>query len=57
MEAFKTDAIVSSIAHGAAVPASVSNAIGDALSKFAQGASDATQLQSALVSATASLTE
>lgn len=57
MEAFKTDEIVSSIAHGAAVPASVSNAIGDALSKFAQGASDATQLQSALVEATADLAE
>lgn len=57
MEAFKTDEIVSSIAHGAAVPASVSNAIGDALSKFAQGASDAAQLQSALVEATADLAE
>lgn len=57
MEAFKTDDIVSSIAHGAAVPASVSNAIGDALMKYAQGASDATQLQADLVSATADLAE
>lgn len=57
MDAFKSDEIVSSIAHGAAVPASVSNAIGDALMKYAQGASDATQLQTDLVSATSSLSE
>ncbi|WP_075890515.1 ABC transporter substrate-binding protein [Actinomyces provencensis] len=57
MKSFESDEIVSSIAHGAAVPASISNAMGDALMKFAQGASDATQLQADLVSATADLSE
>jgi glucose/mannose transport system substrate-binding protein len=55
MTAFKENTIVSSIAHGAAVPAEVSNAINDAVMKFAQGASDKAGLQDALVKATADL--
>ncbi len=55
MTAFQDDEIVSSIAHGAAVPVKVSNAINDAVMKFAQGASDEAGLQTALVDATASL--
>ena len=51
MEDFSKDTIVSSIAHGAALPAKASNAMGDALSKFAQGASDAKALQKALAEA------
>ncbi|OKL50348.1 ABC transporter substrate-binding protein [Boudabousia marimammalium] len=55
MADFAKDTIVSSIAHGAAVPAPVSNEINDALAKFGQGASDATQLQADLVKATQNL--
>lgn len=55
MKAFEQDAIVSSIAHGAAVPASVSNAIGDAVMKYAQGASDVKTLQADLVAAAAKI--
>ncbi|GAA1392550.1 ABC transporter substrate-binding protein [Luteococcus peritonei] len=51
MKDFAADTIVSSIAHGAALPAKASNAMGDALSKFAQGASDVTALQKALADA------
>ncbi|OKL46150.1 sugar ABC transporter substrate-binding protein [Boudabousia liubingyangii] len=55
MEDFKKDTIVSSIAHGAAVPAPVSNAMLDALGKFAQGASDEATLQAELAKAAESL--
>lgn len=51
MKDFAADTIVSSIAHGAALPAKATNAMGDALSKFAQGASDVAALQKALVAA------
>ncbi|AOZ73009.1 sugar ABC transporter substrate-binding protein [Boudabousia tangfeifanii] len=54
MKDFAKDTIVSSIAHGAALPAPVSNSINDALGKFIQGASDGAQLQADLVKATAS---
>ena len=51
MKDFAKDTIVPSIAHGAAVPAPVSNAMADALSKFAQGGSDAAGLQAELAQA------
>ncbi|SPT53422.1 P39 [Actinomyces bovis] len=51
MESFGKDTIVSSIAHGAALPAKASNAMSDALTKFAQGASDVAALQQALAEA------
>ncbi|WP_026428139.1 ABC transporter substrate-binding protein [Actinomyces slackii] len=51
MESFASDTIVSSIAHGAALPAKATNAMNDALTKFAQGASDAAALQAALKAA------
>lgn len=51
MESFGKDTIVSSIAHGAALPAAASNAMNDALTKFAQGASDLAGLQSELAKA------
>ena len=51
MESFGKDTIVSSIAHGAALPGKASNAMNDALTKFAQGASDAATLQSDLKAA------
>ena len=54
MESFAKDKIVSSIAHGAALPAKATNAMNDALTKFAQGASDVTALQSDLKAAAAS---
>ncbi len=55
MEAFKSDTIVSSLAHGAAAPVAVSTAINKAVVKFTQGASDAATFQKELVAATASL--
>ena len=54
MESFAKDTIVSSIAHGAALPAKATNAMNDALTKFAQGASDVTALQADLKAAAAS---
>ena len=51
MSDFSTDTVVSSIAHGAALPAKASNAMNDALSKFSQGASDLATLQSELAAA------
>lgn len=51
MESFGKDTIVSSIAHGAALPAAASNAMNDALTKFAQGASDLAGLQAELAKA------
>jgi len=45
MESFAKDKIVSSIAHGAALPSKATNAMNDALTKFAQGASDVAALQ------------
>ena len=55
MESFKSDTIVSSLAHGAAAPVAVSTAINKAVVKFTQGASDAATFQKELVAATASL--
>ncbi|MCS4485196.1 ABC transporter substrate-binding protein [Gleimia sp. 6138-11-ORH1] len=52
MESFGKDTIVSSIAHGAALPVKQSNAISDAVAKFVEGGSDATQFQAELVQAT-----
>ena len=54
MESFAKDKIVSSIAHGAALPSKATNAMNDALTKFAQGASDITALQADLKAAAAS---
>ncbi|MBV7364240.1 ABC transporter substrate-binding protein [Actinomycetaceae bacterium TAE3-ERU4] len=51
MKDFASDTIVPSIAHGAAVPAPVSNDMSDALAKFAQGASDEAKLQDELAKA------
>lgn len=51
MDSFASDTIVSSIAHGAALPAKASNAMSDALTKFSQGASDIATLQSDLKAA------
>ncbi|BDA63509.1 ABC transporter substrate-binding protein [Actinomyces capricornis] len=51
MDSFASDTIVSSIAHGAALPAKASNAMNDALTKFAQGASDIATLQADLKAA------
>lgn len=55
MKDFKDKTIVSSIAHGAAVPAKVSNAINDACSKFLQSGSSVEDFQKDLVKATESL--
>ena len=56
MEDFKTNKIVSSIAHGAAVSLSVSSAINDAVVKFTQGqGKDVAGLQKDLVKATKSI--
>ena len=54
MESFAKDKIVSSIAHGAALPSKATNAMNDALTKFAQGASDVAALQADLKAAAAS---
>ncbi|MDO5060818.1 MAG: ABC transporter substrate-binding protein [Actinomycetaceae bacterium] len=51
MESFGKDTIVSSIAHGAALPVKKSNAISDAVAKFVEGGSDAAQFQQELVQA------
>ena len=53
MKAFAKDTIVSSIAHGAATPVAVSNAMNDAVAKFSQGASDVAGLQAELTAAAA----
>ncbi|EEH64125.1 ABC transporter, solute-binding protein [Gleimia coleocanis DSM 15436] len=52
MESFGKDTIVSSIAHGAALPVKSSNAISDAVAKFVEGGSNAEQFQMELVDAT-----
>ena len=54
MESFAKDKIVSSIAHGAALPSKATTAMNDALTKFAQGASDVAALQADLKAAAAS---
>lgn len=48
MESFGKDTIVSSIAHGAALPAKASNSMSEALNKFAQKASTLEDLQKEL---------
>ncbi|MDT3767979.1 extracellular solute-binding protein [Gleimia hominis] len=55
MESFGKDTIVSSIAHGAALPVKVSNDINDAVSKFVEGGSDLDAFQQALMKATDSV--
>ena len=57
MKSFAEDTIVSSIAHGAAVPVAVSNDMNAACAKFAQGASDVAGLQAELVKAATSLSK
>lgn len=57
MKAFAEDTIVSSIAHGAAAPVAVSNAMNDACAKFAQGASDAAKFQQELTDAASSMSK
>jgi len=52
-ESFQADTIVSSLAHGAAVPVATSTAITDATSKFTSGASDLAAFQSELAAAAA----
>lgn len=51
MKAFGEDTIVSSIAHGAAAPVSVSNQMNDACAKFWEGASDLAGFQAELADA------
>jgi glucose/mannose transport system substrate-binding protein len=51
IESFGKDTIVSSLAHGAAVPVATLNAISDATSKFTTGGSDLAQFQSDLAAA------
>lgn len=53
IESFGKDTIVSSLAHGAAAPIAVLNAISDATSKFTTGASDLATFQSELAAAVA----
>ncbi|WP_165983905.1 ABC transporter substrate-binding protein [Streptomyces sp. YIM 98790] len=53
IESFGQDTIVSSLAHGAAAPVAVLNAISDATSKFTAGASDVATFQSELAAAAA----
>lgn len=55
MKSFGEDTIVSSLAHGAAVPAPVSSQISDVTKKFTEGASTLEEFQAELVSATSSL--
>ncbi|MDO5049753.1 MAG: ABC transporter substrate-binding protein [Actinomycetaceae bacterium] len=57
MKSFAEDTIVSSIAHGAAAPVAVSNAMNDACAKFAQGASDVAGFQAELVKAAEPMTK
>lgn len=52
IDSWSNDAIVSSLAHGAASPVAVLNAVSDATSKFTAGASDVATYQSELASAT-----
>lgn len=52
MESFGKDTIVSSIAHGAALPVKMSNAINDAVAKFVEGGSSLDEFQQELVKAT-----
>jgi len=52
IKSFGSDTIVSSLAHGAAAPASVLSDITDAISKFSAGSSSVDELQAALVNAT-----
>ncbi|MEU2198505.1 ABC transporter substrate-binding protein [Isoptericola sp. NPDC019482] len=52
-ESFQGDTIVSSLAHGAAVPVATLTAITDATSKFTSGASDLAAFQSELAAANA----
>ncbi len=52
IESYAQDAIVPSLAHGAAAPVAVLNAITDATSKFTSGGSDLAGFQSELVEAT-----
>ncbi|MEJ1154700.1 MULTISPECIES: ABC transporter substrate-binding protein [Microbacterium] len=51
IEAFQTDVIVSSLAHGAAAPVATLNKVSDATSKFTTGASDLATFQSELAAA------
>lgn len=51
IESFGQDTIVSSLAHGAAAPVAVLNAVSDATSKFTAGASDVAGFQSELAAA------
>jgi glucose/mannose transport system substrate-binding protein len=53
IESFGQDTIVSSLAHGAAAPVAVLNAVSDATSKFTSGASDVAGFQSELAAANA----
>ncbi len=53
IEAFGSDTIVSSLAHGAAAPIATLNAVSDATSKFTTGASDLAAFQSELAAAAA----
>lgn len=53
MNSFKNDTIVSSIAHGAALPMAVTNAMNEALGKYTSGALDAAGLQSEFAAAAA----
>lgn len=53
IDSFAKDKIVSSLAHGAAAPIAVLNAISDATSKFTTGASDLAAFQSDLATAAA----
>lgn len=55
MESFGQDTIVSSIAHGAALPVKMSNAINDAVAKFVEGGSSLDEFQAELVDATSGL--
>jgi glucose/mannose transport system substrate-binding protein len=51
IEAFASDDIVPSLAHGAAAPTAVANAISDAVSKYTTGGSDLARFQEELVAA------
>jgi glucose/mannose transport system substrate-binding protein len=53
IESYGQDTIVPSLAHGAAAPVAVLNAVTDATSKFTSGASDLETFQSELAAATA----
>ncbi|MDO5721883.1 MAG: ABC transporter substrate-binding protein [Actinomycetaceae bacterium] len=55
MQSFGNDTIVSSIAHGAAVPVKVSNAISDAVTKFTETGASVDDFQAEIVKATQDL--